>query len=259
MTLKRMYVRCKRDIRYLVVMGILCATLMLSGFISNRHMVINVDGQQIELNTPYKVPANILNQAGVTALDTDEYIFSEDEQGNPVLTVNRAVSVEIEYNGTKEAIMTCQPTVGALMEEKGFVGNGYQINQGLDAAVVTGMVIKVTELPVASPQAAKKTVNTTHGEMAYKSCVAMEASAYLPTDGNGAGITATGTRAQRGVVAVDPNVIPLGTKVYIPGYGVAVAADTGGAIRGHKIDLCMESYGEAINFGRRAVSVYILN
>uniref|UniRef100_UPI003864B31E 3D domain-containing protein n=1 Tax=Anaerovibrio slackiae TaxID=2652309 RepID=UPI003864B31E len=55
------------------------------------------------------------------------------------------------------------------------------------------------------------------------------------------------------------DVIPLGTKVYIPGYGTAVAADTGGAIRGNKIDLCMESYGEAINFGRRPVEVYILN
>ncbi|MDD6164390.1 MAG: 3D domain-containing protein, partial [Anaerovibrio slackiae] len=61
------------------------------------------------------------------------------------------------------------------------------------------------------------------------------------------------------IVAVDPDVIPLGTKVYIPGYGTAVAADTGGAIRGNKIDLCMESYGEAINFGRRSVEVYILN
>ena len=65
--------------------------------------------------------------------------------------------------------------------------------------------------------------------------------------------------AQRGVVAVDPDVIPLGTKVYIPGYVVAVAADTGGAIRGHKIDLCMENYDEAIRFGRRNIDVYILS
>ena len=64
--------------------------------------------------------------------------------------------------------------------------------------------------------------------------------------------------AQRGVVAVDPSVIPLGTRLYIPGYGMAVAADTGGAIVGDRIDLCMESYGEAMDFGRRTIKVYIL-
>ena len=57
---------------------------------------------------------------------------------------------------------------------------------------------------------------------------------------------------------MDPNVIPLGTRLYIPGYGMAIAADTGGAIRGHKIDLLMESYGEAMEFGRRSVEVYVL-
>ena len=87
----------------------------------------------------------------------------------------------------------------------------------------------------------------------------MEATAYLPTDGNGSGLTAMGIMAARGVVAVDPQVIPLGSRVYIPGYGIAIAADTGGAIVGDRIDLCMESYGEAMDFGRRNVEVYVLD
>jgi 3D (Asp-Asp-Asp) domain-containing protein len=87
----------------------------------------------------------------------------------------------------------------------------------------------------------------------------MEATAYIPSDGGGSGITATGMVAQHGVIAVDPNVIPLGSRVFIPGYGMAVAADTGGAIRGNRIDLCMNTYREAINFGRGVVEVYILN
>ena len=87
----------------------------------------------------------------------------------------------------------------------------------------------------------------------------MEATAYLPTDGSPSGSTAMGIAAERGIVAVDPNVIPLGTRVYIPGYGEALAADTGGAIRGHKIDLCMEDYGEAMEFGRRDITVYVLS
>lgn len=258
MTLKKLYVRCRRDVRYPISVGIMCGTMMLSGFISNRHVTIAVDGQQLELNTPYKVPANILSQAGVAMLEGDEYAFSEDDKGNQVLTVKRAVPVVIEYNGNKETILTCKSTVGEILEPYGYVGNGYEVNYGLDAAVVTGMNIHVKDVPVAPPKA-ENTVSTNHGEMAYAACISMEASAYLPTDGNGAGITATGAVAQRGIVAVDPDVIPLGTRVYIPGYGTAVAADTGGAIRGNKIDLCMESYGEAINFGRRSVEVYILD
>lgn len=85
----------------------------------------------------------------------------------------------------------------------------------------------------------------------------MVATAYAP--GAGAGkITATGRKAGYGVVAVDPSVIPLGTKLYIPGYGYAVAADTGGAIKGYKIDLCFNSASEAIRWGRRRVKVYII-
>jgi 3D (Asp-Asp-Asp) domain-containing protein len=53
-------------------------------------------------------------------------------------------------------------------------------------------------------------------------------------------------------------VIPLGTRVFIPGYGVALAADTGGYIKGERIDLCIEDYNEAIQFGRRNLEVYIL-
>lgn len=258
MSWKKLSVRCKRDVRYPISVGIMCGTMVLSGFASNRHVTVTVDGQQLELNTPYKVPANILSQAGVAMLEGDEYAFSTDDKGNQVLTVKRAVPVVIEYNDTRETILTCKSTVGEILESYGYVGNGYEVNYGQDAAVVTGMNILVKDAPVAPPQTTNS-VSTNAGEMTYAACISMEATAYLPSDGNGAGITATGDVARRGIVAVDPNVIPLGTRVYIPGYGSAVAADTGGAIRGNKIDLCMESYGEAINFGRRPVEVYILN
>lgn len=92
----------------------------------------------------------------------------------------------------------------------------------------------------------------------YAAVMTMEATAYLPSDGDGYGITAMGIPATYGVAAVDPSVIPLGTRLYIPGYGEAIAADTGGAIYGYKIDLCMESYSEAMQFGRRDVTVYVL-
>lgn len=78
------------------------------------------------------------------------------------------------------------------------------------------------------------------------------------------GITASGAKAQPGTVAVDPSVIPLGTKLYIasidgsPDYGFATALDTGGAIKGNRIDLFMENKADCYKFGIRQVKVYIL-
>ena len=102
-------------------------------------------------------------------------------------------------------------------------------------------------------------INYTDEGFSYTAVMSMEATAYLPSDGGGSGITAMGIPATYGVVAVDPGIIPLGSRVYIPGYGEAIAADTGGAIYGYRIDLCMESYYEAMDFGRRTVTVYLLD
>ncbi len=88
----------------------------------------------------------------------------------------------------------------------------------------------------------------------------MVATAYYAGGGglNGNGITATGFRARKGIVAVDPSVIPLGTVIYIEGYGQALAADTGGWIKGNRIDLCYDSLDECYRYGRRKIYVYLV-
>ncbi len=86
----------------------------------------------------------------------------------------------------------------------------------------------------------------------------MIATAYTPWCSGCSGITATGRPAGHGIVAVDPRVIPLGSRLYIPGYGYAIAGDTGGAIVGYRIDLGYTSNRDAMLFGRRAVTVYRL-
>jgi resuscitation-promoting factor RpfB len=96
-------------------------------------------------------------------------------------------------------------------------------------------------------------------EVGAREALHMVATAYSPYCGGGCrGVTATGTRAGRGIVAVDPRIIPLGSRLYIPGYGYAVAGDTGGAIIGARIDLGMDTDRECMNFGRREVIVYRL-
>ncbi len=88
--------------------------------------------------------------------------------------------------------------------------------------------------------------------------ISMVATAYTPWCTGCSGITATGERAGHGIVAVDPRVIPLGTKLFIPGYGYAVAGDTGGAIIGHRIDLGFDSERAALQFGRRKIEVFAI-
>ena len=71
------------------------------------------------------------------------------------------------------------------------------------------------------------------------------------------GRTAIGMKATKGIIAVDPRVIPLGTRVYVEGYGPAVAGDVGGAIKGNRIDVCFPTRREALQWGRRTVTVRI--
>jgi 3D (Asp-Asp-Asp) domain-containing protein len=86
----------------------------------------------------------------------------------------------------------------------------------------------------------------------------MVATGYSPHEGSRTGRCATGMHAGYGVVAVDPRVIPLHSRLYIEGYGYAVAGDTGGAIRHNRIDLGHNTYREAEDVGRRRVHVYLL-
>lgn len=128
----------------------------------------------------------------------------------------------------------------------------------VDAKSISEKII-IPSKPQVIQVGTRDTVETSRGAMRFSRTEIMEASAYLPTDGSAAGITATGAKARYGIVAVDPDVIPLGTRVYVEGYGVALAADVGGAINGNRIDLCMEDYSDAMRFGRRSVKVYVLD
>jgi 3D (Asp-Asp-Asp) domain-containing protein len=103
--------------------------------------------------------------------------------------------------------------------------------------------VKSQQLQEAAPPAAPPT---------GKRQLAVSATCYdLP------GRTATGMPVGRGVVAVDPAVIPLGSRLYIPGYGNGVAADVGGGIRGNIIDLWFPTYAECAAWGRRTVTITI--
>jgi 3D (Asp-Asp-Asp) domain-containing protein len=96
----------------------------------------------------------------------------------------------------------------------------------------------------------------------YSKALVMTATAYSPEEPalkKWGGLTCTGMRAQKGIVAVDPKVIPLGTRLYVEGYGYALAADTGSAIKGNRIDLCYDTLAEMNAYNHWGkVMVYIL-
>ncbi|MER1959101.1 MAG: ubiquitin-like domain-containing protein [Solibacillus sp.] len=91
----------------------------------------------------------------------------------------------------------------------------------------------------------------------------VQATAYTPYCAGCSGISAAGVdlRGKPGLklIAVDPRVIPLGSKVWVEGYGHAVAGDTGGAIKGNKIDILVHSKAEAYSWGRKKVRIKVLN
>jgi 3D (Asp-Asp-Asp) domain-containing protein len=82
---------------------------------------------------------------------------------------------------------------------------------------------------------------------------------FVATCYTGGGTTATGTPTSSQVIAVDPGIIPLGSRVFIPGIGVRTAADTGGAIRGARVDVWEPSYTQCVQFGVQPVLVYLLH
>ena len=143
--------------------------------------------------------------------------------------------------------------------------NGVEVEKTvINETVVSNPVDKIVEYGSAN------TIKPANGgsALSYKYVIQCEATAYdLSPEENGGygGQTATGVPLDKGVIAVDPRVIPLGSRVYVEAldgswsYGYAVAADTGGAIKGKRVDLCFRTRSECIQFGRRKCRVYVLN
>ena len=188
----------------------------------------------------------------------DEKIVSSDEV---VAYDTTRVANSSMLSGTTKVIQKgSDGLVNRVYRE--YYENGELINRDVvEETVKVAAVDSVVEYGTKPRQSISYSrVNVSRGnEYRYTDCIEMTATAYCTGT-----TTATGMKVRYGVVAVDPRVIPLGSRLYIEAangtwiYGTAVAADTGGAIKGNIIDLYVESYSEAINFGRRKAKVYIL-
>ena len=165
---------------------------------------------------------------------------------------------QISYSGGVEVSRSriSSSVVSAAVDE--IIQYGPGTSTVSSAAASTSTAAASSSAAVSSSSGAPKT---------YKYVLECTATAYDPSpeeNGGYGGMSATGVPLKKGVIAVDPKVIPLGSQVYIEAldgswsYGYAVAADTGGAIKGNKVDLCFMTKSECYQFGRRQCRVYVL-
>lgn len=204
-------------------------------------------GESYELKSKYSDIAPLRREM--------ELVFETTKQ--TVETVEQEIPFETEYvensemeRGKENILQQGENGVKVYTYVKTYVGGKYtDIEESSE--IVKEPVKQIVETGTKDPGSFIDGIK-------YVKALNMNSSAYTAYCSGSKRRTATGAEAVKGVAAVDTSVIPFGTKLYIPGYGYAVAADTGGAIRGNKIDLCMDSYDEAIQWGRRNVTVYIL-
>lgn len=196
---------------------------------------------------------------------TEETLLEEDMiielSSSLVKEVTRyeKVAKTIEYRdtgnlakGTERVIQEGSDGLIEVVNEETYMGGELISKKELSRKVLTEPVNAIIERGTASM------ISTPIGDFNYSKELTVVATGYTRFDEGCDSYTATGTLAVRGAIAVDPSVIPLGTRLYIPGYGIGRAEDTGGAIDGNRIDLCYNSVNEAFQWGRRTVTVYIL-
>ena len=234
-----------------------------SALVAGAHVYIShsmavklvIAGTEQPIRTRAKTVEEVLVEAGVTVESTDRVsptrrsvVRSEMViRVTTVRDVRQVVEEPIEYASViqYDAQMARGERVITQGGAAGYVRREYRVRQinGRDArrelvsetitqptdeVVTVGTYVKpaapVAVAAASAPEGCSRTLN-------------VYATWYTATSAGGSGVTATGTGVYKGIVAVDPRVIPLGTRMYIPGYGYGIAADTGGGIIGNMIDL----------------------
>ena len=191
----------------------------------------------------------VLSQVKTEYADEAARLAAEEAQANA-----DAEAVAVAAKAAEEQQLTESSSAVAVAESASSAASSSvqapvsQITDSSVAAVVTAPVVTVTAPTVTETSAAQgKTL-------------VVSATAYSRHEAGLSNFTATGIDLSVNpmVIAVDPSVIPLGSLVNVPGYGIAIAGDTGGAIVGNKIDLHMENLNAALAFGRQTLTITIL-
>ncbi|MDM0470941.1 3D domain-containing protein [Clostridium perfringens] len=210
----------------------------------------------------------IEEQKKIDELNRQKEAVLEVIKENEMSLISHSVSV-INSSSSISEIESAVSTLNQLIPQLNIDSVKETANNSVQAAKNKIESLKAEEAKKAEEAAknnasnSSSTLNSTSSSQPssdgkYKKTLSMEATAY-----SGGTLTAMGLKPVRdpggiSTIAVDPSVIPLGSKVYIPGYGYAIASDTGGVIKGNIIDLYMNSHDECTSWGRRQVTLHIV-
>ncbi|CUL15489.1 TPA: resuscitation-promoting factor [Listeria monocytogenes] len=184
-----------------------------------------------------------------------ETVYKEDD------SLNKGVEKVVQEGKNGKKVVEYKVTFENGKEKKRDVIKENVTSNKTDKVVVRGTKEKVVATPVsnvstssATSSSSSSSSSTPSGGKTYK----MESTAY-----SGGGTTAYGINLSANpglkVIAVDPRIIPLGSKVWVEGYGEAIAGDTGGAIKGNIVDVYFPNESQCYSWGRRMVTVKVLN
>jgi uncharacterized protein YabE (DUF348 family) len=239
---------------------------------------VTVDGKDIDLLSPEDNIGSMLKVEGITLRDTDRVvpdISTSLVEGMDIKVVrvdktNITEVVPIQFKEVVKVNKSLANTKKQLSQE-GKSGEKEVITRITyeDGVEVSREVIG--ETIIKSPQD-KIVIQGTYpympvsrsgSIMSYSRVFEARATAYWAIRGVGKTYTASGRKAVwnpdgYSTIAVDPKVIPYGTKLFVEGYGFAIAADTGTSIKGNKVDVYFNTYKQACNWGVKYVNVYIL-
>lgn len=258
-----------------------------SAYTKTYSVIINLDGVPRMVNTECTTVGELLDS--VDGVSDSDYVLNhytdaqalEDDMTLELTSVTKKITAKTEAVpfetiteeddqlaiGTESVKQEGIEGVRTIEIEERYVGDelisSKEISNSITAAPQNQIIVKGTKQPVAQAAAPVSNISNkqsgTIAGMNYSYAMKVKATGYTPWDPGCTGITSTGTKAKKGTIAVDPSVIPYGTKMYIPGYGIGIAEDTGGAIVGSRIDLCYGSTEEAFNWGVRNITIYVID
>lgn len=232
-----------------------------------QEVELEVDGRKWTVKTCFADPYELLVAEGIQLGELDQIDMGYGLEGTKWIKVTRITEevleerVEVPFDtfeqpdnklniGQRRVVVPGQNGV-ILKKIKVVKADGVEVSR----EVISSRVLAEPKTGVVAYGIGNNmTVAARNLRGNVKKVMTMEATAYTHT-GNP---TATGIYPYEGIIAVDPKVIPLGSKLYVEGYGYCEAQDTGGAIKGDRIDIFLDSRDECFEWGRKIVQVYLL-
>jgi uncharacterized protein YabE (DUF348 family) len=239
---------------------------------------VKVDNMEIDVLSAEQDVDSMLKAEGITLRELDKINYKKDDklsEGMKVevvrvdvkeLTETKAIAFSTTVK-TNSSLSNTQRRViqeGTPGEKKTTFTVTYEDGKEIAREVVNEFVTaKPTEKIIVQGTYPTMPISRGGDPVPYSKVFKARATAYSPIGGKTTAYTASGRKAVRNpegysTIAVDPSVIPYGTKLFVQDYGFAIAADTGSAIIGNTIDVFFDTYREAINWAVKYVNVYIL-